>query len=954
MEYQDQYITLPSQQPSFQLQPPTPITSSLAPSTFVIPATSTVPSPVAIPPSARPNSRGGTPASSLSRSSSRHHPYGVSPASFTSSFSDRSFRPRSATSTSERSDWESEASAYDTDYDPRLGNSPDFVGFPQLDLPFIADAALPQPPPTSYTSPHPAPEPTQSPRVSKNGKPKKSHARKTAPGHIKRPPNAFILFRSHCCAPKGDSSEPDPPGTAHARHLASLDINNSQHVSLIVSQLWKGLKPDEKAYWDKKALDAKEEHQRLHPEYRYKPQQRAKETMRKRKRPDPIESKEHRDACHEVARIVLEQEGATSEAAHGVATGRDDFGVEVGSELQLPVPPPSASRRGGTSLMEEILDGGAGRRSASNTRSPKRPTRKTKSKAPASDASSPPSLGLPTPPALFDPFSRPSTGSYPSVLDDSDHSRFVDPFAQRSIQDHDGSPFAFMAQLEQQSAKSTGPVNPLFAVDPKYGFVSSSIDGQALHPLSQPSSSRPSSGGFPYQPALASRSSPPATAIGFSRSPSPTSEAIRRMQSYSLGGPSPPTRPHTSLPPRSVPPSTSAAYAFGTCSPAQDQNELPPLARRRDIQFPPNLPLSALKHRRSTIRPGQQVDPTGRGDLMLISPLTTTFNGRRQSLGFSSGLRRVSLGWPGVGAGEETSGLPYRKSSLSSGVLAGDPSFETLAFPQDVLESFPLENPFTDPDFLAQFEHSAPLMPDVEYEHDRPGTASSAWSAADGDSNTVERLEASFPAGFFDRRRSTLVASKLPPSESRSPHYHVDSTAFFGLPDPPLSTSGSQTNQPAVPAFGSAEFGGSFQPFAQRQSIGNLFASSLAAFNHNVTPTFSSDDPSNPFAKEQPEWTAASMKDTALSILHEHRNQASPVENGSAECEYVLLPIEQLGDTELMTKLHQQGYGIAFETAPLTSFPPSSVNPQAQTAAGLPSGATMSIDESHPFSRSSQ
>ncbi|KAL7339612.1 high mobility group box domain-containing protein, partial [Rhodotorula toruloides] len=73
------------------------------------------------------------------------------------------------------------------------------------------------------------------------------------PGHIKRPPNAFILFRSHCCQP--DSS-------------SSLD---PQHISVIVSQVWKGLSAKDKSYWEDKARIAKEEHQRLHPDYKYRP-----------------------------------------------------------------------------------------------------------------------------------------------------------------------------------------------------------------------------------------------------------------------------------------------------------------------------------------------------------------------------------------------------------------------------------------------------------------------------------------------------------------------------------------------------------------------------------------------------------------------------------------------------------------------------------------------------------
>ncbi|GAA5831179.1 hypothetical protein JCM3766R1_002956 [Sporobolomyces carnicolor] len=928
MEYADQYLTMPAQQPSFQLQPPTPITATTLEAAFVIPSASSMSSPVPIPPSSRPTSRCGTPASSLSRSASRHHPYGGSPASFASSFSDRSFRPRSATSASDLSEWESDASGYDMSAGSRFHNSPDMLEFANLDFPFIPDATLPSPPVLSslYPSSHPSPTDSiqSSPRAKggKNEKSKKSHARKTAPGHIKRPPNAFILFRSHCCGPRANPSEPDPPGTAHARHLASLDINNSQHVSLIVSQIWKGLKPDDKAYWEQKAKAAKEEHQRLYPDYRYKPRPRPKETMRKRKKADPVESQEHRDACHEVARIVLEQEG----------DGEPDFPQDL--EPQLPIPPtPSTTGRG---LMEEVIDGGGSRRTS--PRQP-RPTRRSnrKAKEPISDDSSPPSLGLPTPPALSDSFSHSANAPYPSVLATGGTTQFLGAVDPHSSPDYDNSPFAFMAQLDRDHAKSALPSHPLFAMDPKFSHLSSTIDGQAVHPLSRPATT--SSPASFFTPA----SAPPATSDGFTRPTSPTADAIRQMQSYSINGPSPPSRPSTSLPLQ------ASDYTFGTYSPQAAGNPPAPLAQRRDVHFPPNLPLSALKHRRSTLRASDGARANDRGDLMLISPLTSTFNGRRQSIGWSAGVRRVSLGLGGKDAGGPNPvNLPYRKSSLSTGVLADNASFETLTFPQDVIESFPVESAFTDAEFFAAFGSSTLPAADEEVECERPGTASSAWSTDDGDS--IERLEGGFPAGYFDRRRSTLVASKFASPGSRVPEYHVDSTPFFSTPEHPLSSLGSQPPQPAVPAFGSAEFGGSFQPFEHRPSIGSLVASSLAAFDHNVGHPFSDAAKSNQCRRDEREWTAASVRDDALSLLQERRNPSgSPSVQATqpAECEYVLLPVEQLGDTDLMARLHEQGYGIAFETDALAQLPSQTSHDDARSF--VPSGATMAFDDTEHF-----
>ncbi|PLW19332.1 hypothetical protein PCASD_15231 [Puccinia coronata f. sp. avenae] len=94
-----------------------------------------------------------------------------------------------------------------------------------------------------------------------------SHARKTPPGHVKRPRNAFILFRSYAC-----SSNLIPP---------SVEKDHRQ-ISRIVSHMWKSLAPDERAKWERQAEEEKDLHRKLHPDYRYKPIYR-KENFSKKK-----------------------------------------------------------------------------------------------------------------------------------------------------------------------------------------------------------------------------------------------------------------------------------------------------------------------------------------------------------------------------------------------------------------------------------------------------------------------------------------------------------------------------------------------------------------------------------------------------------------------------------------------------------------------------------------------
>ncbi|KAF8752819.1 high mobility group [Rhizoctonia solani] len=104
--------------------------------------------------------------------------------------------------------------------------------------PFIMDI----PTPTSS-----APEP-----VAK----KPSHSKKRPAGHIPRPRNAFILFRSHHVA---------------AQLIPGKVENDHRHISKIIGEIWNKLSPAERLIWEQKADIEKERHSRKYPGYRYKP-----------------------------------------------------------------------------------------------------------------------------------------------------------------------------------------------------------------------------------------------------------------------------------------------------------------------------------------------------------------------------------------------------------------------------------------------------------------------------------------------------------------------------------------------------------------------------------------------------------------------------------------------------------------------------------------------------------
>ncbi|WFC99383.1 hypothetical protein MYAM1_002127 [Malassezia yamatoensis] len=83
-----------------------------------------------------------------------------------------------------------------------------------------------------------------------------SHTRKMAPGHIKRPRNAFILFRSH----------------AVASNLVPKEVERDhRNISRIISHMWRSLRKEERAFWEARAEDEKKEHRRQYPDYKYRP-----------------------------------------------------------------------------------------------------------------------------------------------------------------------------------------------------------------------------------------------------------------------------------------------------------------------------------------------------------------------------------------------------------------------------------------------------------------------------------------------------------------------------------------------------------------------------------------------------------------------------------------------------------------------------------------------------------
>ncbi|KAJ3009799.1 hypothetical protein NUW54_g2671 [Trametes sanguinea] len=82
------------------------------------------------------------------------------------------------------------------------------------------------------------------------------------PGHIKRPPNAFILYRAEQLVTFAPSASED------GRRHRQADLSKA------ISRTWNSLKKEQKQPWYDLAKEKASEHRKLYPEYVYRPRRR--------------------------------------------------------------------------------------------------------------------------------------------------------------------------------------------------------------------------------------------------------------------------------------------------------------------------------------------------------------------------------------------------------------------------------------------------------------------------------------------------------------------------------------------------------------------------------------------------------------------------------------------------------------------------------------------------------
>ncbi|CAE6449928.1 unnamed protein product [Rhizoctonia solani] len=100
----------------------------------------------------------------------------------------------------------------------------------------------------------------------------KSHARKMSAGHILRPRNAFIIFRSTMIR-EGQITE-------------NMEASDHGNISTICGILWRKLSPSEKLKYQRMADLEKEQHRLANPGYKYAPKTRKEPPARRRQKKD--------------------------------------------------------------------------------------------------------------------------------------------------------------------------------------------------------------------------------------------------------------------------------------------------------------------------------------------------------------------------------------------------------------------------------------------------------------------------------------------------------------------------------------------------------------------------------------------------------------------------------------------------------------------------------------------
>ncbi|KAJ7034472.1 hypothetical protein C8F04DRAFT_574106, partial [Mycena alexandri] len=154
------------------------------------------------------------------------------------------------------------------------------------------------------------------------------HSRKQPEGHIPRPPNAFILFRSSFI--RSQRVTPD------------VETNHST-LSKIIGLTWQNLPADERRVWQAKAAQGVEEHRRRFPKYAFRPvHQRDREGNLEKPKKKQNKRKVREQAVHDPERCakIAELLGA-GKHGHTLEAAMQEFDRQrvfnVGTRFEAPI-----------------------------------------------------------------------------------------------------------------------------------------------------------------------------------------------------------------------------------------------------------------------------------------------------------------------------------------------------------------------------------------------------------------------------------------------------------------------------------------------------------------------------------------------------------------------------------------------------------------------------------------
>ncbi|PCH35045.1 hypothetical protein WOLCODRAFT_139706 [Wolfiporia cocos MD-104 SS10] len=147
--------------------------------------------------------------------------------------------------------------------------------------------------------------------------------------YIKRPENAFILFRRKCCEDRQAQEEAEEATVGPVKKPRQADLSKT------ISQQWKGLSSEERHYWEELAKEKKKEHEAMYPNYVYRPQRvKSKAKKGKGKRADGEQETDAESSISFVLPVPSPTRSSSRDSAP-LARGQNRRAVSA------PTPPPA-------------------------------------------------------------------------------------------------------------------------------------------------------------------------------------------------------------------------------------------------------------------------------------------------------------------------------------------------------------------------------------------------------------------------------------------------------------------------------------------------------------------------------------------------------------------------------------------------------------------------------------